>query len=156
MPLGTHSSQTCFFLFFLFSFFFFSFFSLAKKLQPLAKKQKEKAASKEERKKKKKNRTRKTKKKRVCELNGNRKTREKNKLFDGLNRLENPARTCTSSNLPCGHVARNNTTFASPRKLGFFLSHFSYFLFEPLSLTHRKKLSLAKKKSKKKIPEGEK
>jgi len=47
-------------------------------------------------------------------------TKKKQVFFDGLNRLENPARTCTSSNLPCGHVIRDNITLASPRKCKYF------------------------------------
>jgi hypothetical protein len=69
---------------------------------------------------------------------------KKNKFFDGLNRLENPARTCTSSNLPCGHVIRDNITFASPRKCKYFFYYCSAFFF--FSLRKKKKNAMRKKK----------
>jgi len=40
-------------------------------------------------------------------------------FFYGLNRLENPARTGTSSNLPCGHVIKRQHNFGVAAKERF-------------------------------------
>jgi len=93
---------------------------------------------------------------------GSRKTRfRKNKLLDGLNRLENPARTCTSSNLPCGHVAMWQHNFCVAAKVrlslfflcvGLLLSHVSHALFfreEKKNTQHTRKETSAKKKKRK-------
>jgi len=81
-----------------------------------------------------------------------------NKLLDGLNRLENPARTCTSSNLPCGHVAirQHNFCVAAKVRLSLFsLPHKAFtkklahdFRFAR-SLAHSKASKQASKASKK-------
>jgi len=42
--------------------------------------------------------------------------KKKQVFFYGLNRLENPARTCTSSNLPCGHVIKRQHNFGVAAK----------------------------------------